>query len=495
MKKRFLSAAFAVAFLISAMLSVWAEEKPAISVDSQTEVLGAIYTDYSIYGKVADNTADVHTVEFNPENGLIPLAYVANAGHVDVAADHIAAAEAEGYTVVGAINGSFFEMATGNPCGTLISDGKLVFTHSGLANESIAAFDYDGKFHLVSSTLRFTLKIAGKNYPAGIGLVNKKYSACSLASSDITGRLHYYDIDAADLADETVTGYEIILEKLDNTELSVGKTLSAKVLEIKTDSYYGATKITEENKFVLFVKPDSKFMEKVSEVVAGDGAVIEVAESDTRYTEIMNNASSAISSCYWLVKDGVDVTDTTSTIIHSTSLARAWTAFGVKEDGTYVYWASEEVTSDGEKAITLKDVADAMIEMGCVNVIRLDGGGSTSITINGVGSPISTTRAVCDMLLIVEKDDLKSEAPVAKPENSEPETSTEESLGEISEAVESSEDRNVAEDNLETEESQGEASSSTAISFSGVIIAIISVPIAVVAIIVIIFVVLSKRKK
>ena len=490
MKKRIISLAFSAMLIISCCLSVGAEAETNNTVESTAEVLGATYYDYTVYGPVADNEADVHVIEFNPADGLIPLAYAANAGDVDLAADHIAAAEAEGYTVVGAINGSFFEMATGNPCGTLISDGKLVFTHSGLSGEAVATFDYEGKCRVVSSSLQFTFKLAGKNVPAGIGLVNKKYSACSLAkTTDITGKFHYYDIDACELADEAVTGYEIICEKLDGTELAVNETLSAKVLEIKSDSYYGATDIIEENKFVLFLRNDSKFIEKAEGLSVGDELTITPKEGGgITSSEAMNNAVSAISSSYWLVQDGTDLTDTTATIIHSTSLARAWTVFGVKEDGSYVFWASEEVTADGEKALTLKDVADAMVAMGCTDVIRLDGGGSTSIYINGIGSPITTTRAVCDMLLIVEKSDLKTKAP----ETDEPEEISDGSITEESVSV-PSEDDSSAESESQAAENNGDGSENSSGLSSTYIILIACAAVAVLIGIVLFVLMLRKR--
>ncbi len=458
MKKRIISIALMMLLIVSACVTASADS--SYTVDASKDIAGTKYYDYTVVGANSGKTADVHCIEFGPDSGLVPLAFAANSGTVDLAADHIAAAKEAGYTVVGAINGSFFEMSTGNPCGTLISDGKLKFTHSTLTNESVGVFGYDGSFDIVQSTLQFKMSLSGKNVPAGIGLVNKKYSATGLATGDITGRFHYYDIDACDLADETVSGYEILCEKLDGTDLSVGKTLKGKVIEVKENSTYGATKVTENNKFVLFLRSDSaKFADRAKAVKVDDEVKITPNESDSLFAERTANAQSALSSCYWLVRDGEDLTDVLGTIIHSTDLARAWTAFGIKEDGTYVYWASSEVDSEGNNAVTLKDVADAMVEMGCVDVVRVDGGGSTSIYVEGEGSPITTTRAVCDMLLIVKKDDLKSSAPSAeepeeskpeesKPEESQPEESKpEESEPEVSEPAISEPTDNTDEDN------------------------------------------------
>lgn len=466
-----------------------------IVTDKSEEINGITYYDYTITGQSSGKTADVHCIEFTPQSGYVPMAYVANAGSVDLLANHISHAEANGYTVVGAINGSFFEMATGNPLGTLISDGKLVFTHATVSEE-VGVFGYDGSFTIATSRIQFKFRLAGKNVPAGIGLVNKPYSACKSFNLSVGNRFHYYDIDACDLADQSVAGYEFICEKLNGTELSVGRNLSAKILEIKENSYYGATKITDENKFVLFVAADSqKFLPRAKELKVGDDVSIYAEEGQSLATDIMNNAQSAISSSYWLVQDGVDKTQVLQTIVHSTTLARAWTAFGIKEDGTYVFWASSEVDGDGNNAVTLQDVAAAMISMGCKNVIRLDGGGSTGIYIKDKGQPITTTRKVCDALLIVKADNLKAQTPVEEPDNgsnnqSKPEESKpEESVPEESKPEESKPEESVPEESVPEEgNNNGEKSSNL-----GMLIGIGSVVSLIVAV-VIVFVIKKKKQ-
>ncbi len=464
-----------------------------IVTDKSEELNGITYYDYTITGQSSGKTADVHCIEFNPADGYVPMAYAAGAGNVDLLADHISHAESNGYTVVGAINGSFFEMATGNPLGTLISDGKLVYTHSTVS-EDVGVFGYDGSFTITTSRIQFKFRLAGKNVPAGIGLVNKPFSACKSFSLSVGNRFHYYDIDACDLSDESVVGYEFICEKLNDTELSVGRNLSAKVLEIKENSYYGATKITEENKFVLFLRADSeKFLPRAQELKVGDDVSIYPEEGNSLATDIINNAQSAISSSYWLVKDGEDKTDVLSTIVHSVTLARAWTAFGVKEDGSYVFWASSEVDGEGNNAVTLKDVADAMIAMGCKNVIRLDGGGSTGIYIKDKGQPITTTRKVCDALLIVKADGLKAQTPVEEPntgstEQSKPEESKpEESKPEESVPEESKPEESVPEESQPQDDGKEEKSSNL-----GMLIGIGSVVSLIVAV-VIVFIVKKKK--
>ncbi len=416
--KRIFAIALAFALLCSLCLTVAAEPHVADN--------GLKCDHYKVDGVVSGVNAQVNVLEFNPADGLIPFAYTGNSGSVCLAKDHIDAAESEGYEVVGAINGSFFDMSSGAPCGTLISDGKLVFTHNE-RGESIAAFDKDGKLSVVTSKIIMGLTLNGQSYDGGIGLVNKLFGATNMSNRDITGHFQYYDIDAGDLADTSVTGIEIICDITDGGQLAVGKTLKATVKEVKADSTYGATKVSDEKQFVLFVKTDGMYFKRASVMQAGDLIEITPNESIPAAAEVMKNAVSTMSSAYWLVKDGVDLTDTSTQIIHDTSLARAWTAFGVKEDGTYVYFVNEEY------GLTLKDVADEMIKLGCKNVLRLDGGGSTSMYVQGEDFVMDSTRQVCDVLLIVKKDSIKYEEPTI-----EPETSTSESSEDSSSEPESS---------------------------------------------------------
>lgn len=421
--KRIVATAVALLMLCSLCLTVLAR-------DPHASDYGAVSEKYTVDGVVSGVTAQVNTITFNPAGdvSLVPFAYTGNTGSVCLAKDHVLAAEAAGYEVVGAINGSFFDMSNGAPCGTLISNGKLIFTHNE-RSESVATFDADGKMNVVTSKITFGFKLNGQSYDGAIGLVNKVYGATSMAQKNIKGHFQYYDIDAGDLADEDVTGLEILCEITGGGQIAVGNTINGVVKEVKKESYYGATKVTSANQFVLFVATNGLYFNRASIMKAGDTVDITVNESNAAAAEYMKNAVSAISSVYWLVKDGVDITDTTATIIHSTSLARAWTAFGIKEDGSYVFFVSEEY------GLTLKDVADEMIRLGCKNVVRLDGGGSTSMYVKGEDFVMNSSRKVCDVLLIVAKNSIKDNAPETPdvPDVSEPESSVPESSADNSE--------------------------------------------------------------
>lgn len=395
--KRIISVLLVLVMLASTVLV--ASAYVSMTKNKEINVKGATYYNYTVYGSVARNYADVNVIKFNAKDGLFPLAYATQAGKTNVLSTHVNAAIAEGYEVVGAINASFFDMTSGDPCAKLISDGKIVFDHTESTDTILTAFMEDGKPNLIpNADIDYALTLGSISIASdAIGIVNKDYSAKDFVSTNITNRFHYYDSDMGNLANSQQIGYEVLCEKLNGTELAVGKTLQGQVISVKY-GYYGKTRVTNANQFVLFVKSTSSHYKTVSALSAGAAVSIKPTCSDSYAASILPRANSAIASTYWLVSNGNDLTDTQSEIIHSTSLARGWTAIGWDADGNYHFFVSEEY------GLTLKDVADAMIAMGCTNVLRLDGGGSTTMWVDGQGLvENAASRPICDCILIVKK--------------------------------------------------------------------------------------------
>ncbi len=377
----------------------------------------ATYSTYSISGSDSGKTATSYVLEFNPANGAIPMAYAAYGGaNLPYFSTHINRAKDAGYEVIGAINGSFFNGS--NMCGINISGGRIIAADAACAGESVGIFSSDGKFTQALTNLSYTVEIKGEKFANGLASVNKKYSYVTGRNADFVNRFFYYDAYGKSGVSGSVEGYEILCEKLDYSELAVGHTLKGRVISV-TETTYGANRPTEHQYFTLFMPKASSKVSYATGLTAGDVVSISVTEQNSAAKEAMNNAYSAISSCYALVKDGVDQTNTQSNIgTHSVSLSRAWTAFGVKADGSFVYFISEEY------GLTLKDVAAAMMKLGCIHVYRLDGGGSSAMynETDGVVYLAETTnseygRAVCDVLLVVSKESTYDESLASELKN------------------------------------------------------------------------------
>ncbi len=374
------------------------------SSPTYTTPSGVSYYNYSLTGSSSGKTSEVNVLKFNTGDGFIPLAYSGDVGKTASVEQHVAAAQAEGYEVVGAINASFFGLSTGDPCSSLITNGKLMFGSAG-HEDIFMTFDINGKPTLTQVTLAYTMTLDGVQIDNAVGLVNKDYTAYSDVKAnsgvDISGRFHYFDSSAGAInKDTSTTGYEILCEKQNGTDIKVGTMLEGKVISV-TSGYYGKTIPTNKNQFVLFVKYSGTHASKAAALSAGDKVTLYIdawsnGSRNDWATTLLRDCHSAICDTYWLVKDGTNIAATTATIGHSTTLSRPWTAFGWDNNGNYYYYISE-----GEK-LTLRDAAAEMIKMGCTNVVRLDGGGSTAMWVEGKNTVYDQGRLVVDALLIIK---------------------------------------------------------------------------------------------
>ena len=370
------------------------------------------YAKYNTYGSSSAHTEATTTLTFSPNDGYIPMAFVKSAGWASTLNNQYSeAVNKYGYEVAGIINGSFFSTADGTLCGNLIVDGKVSCAHVDYA-DSFVAFGSDGSMDIVNSCLKFTLRFNGQEIPEGLAYLNKRQDMCGDWGNN---RFFYYDTSCGSAADSKSQGYDIICEKIDNSELAVGQTLFGKVVEIKQNTYGSSfgTSGQLSNRFVLSVKNGSEYAAYAQSLKVGDSVSITTTETVAASREIMEKANSVITNVGWLVKNGVDQTNLVSSIgTHSVTLKARWTAFGRKANGEYVFFTSEGGdTGTSSRSLTLKDVAAAMIKLGCTDVIRMDGGGSSAMYVSntGSGSPgyvQSSTRAVSDCILIVKKSSL-----------------------------------------------------------------------------------------
>ena len=400
---------------------------------------------YTLKSGVNETVVDAVALEFSTADGYIPMAFMGYAGtsatvsyndnnndgemsrgHAEIAA------EKYGYEVVGAINGSFFSMDQGGngQYGTLvdyiISNGKVMSAHAGDACE-VVAFMSDGTFQVVNSMIDYALYINGQSV-GSLYYINKT-SGTKNAGNWGNG-FYYFDTSCGRVTDthKEVMGYNVLCKKLDNTDLVVGGTLKGEVISV-TETTEGAQVSDGYNdvsdKFDIFVKSTSPNAKFVKNLKAGDSINISVTETVEASREIIEKANSVIENVGWLVKDGVDQTQIKSSIgTHSVDLKARWTAFGRKADGSYVFFTTDSQTTDGSSystgnspCATLQDVAKAMISLGCVDVIRMDGGGSVQMYAanDGSGNPgyLMVTegyiRPVSDCILIVKKSSATNE--------------------------------------------------------------------------------------
>ncbi len=96
------------------------------------------------------------------------------------------------------------------------------------------------------------------------------------------------------------------------------------------------------------------------------------------------NVNSAIGGSPVLLKNNaINITDSEELIDVNNTTSRARSAIGYTANGLVVILAVEGNNSSGGAGLNLQEMAELMKSMGCTNALNLDGGGSTSMVING----------------------------------------------------------------------------------------------------------------
>ena len=120
------------------------------------------------------------------------------------------------------------------------------------------------------------------------------------------------------------------------------------------------------------------------------------------------NVKTAIGGSPVLIKNNtINITDDAELIVIDNTSSRARSAIGYTQDNKIVLLAIEGGNSSGGVGLTLAELAQLMKNMGCVGALNLDGGGSTTFTINGkqtVKPSDGTERGVMTALLVKAKD-------------------------------------------------------------------------------------------
>lgn len=95
--------------------------------------------------------------------------------------------------------------------------------------------------------------------------------------------------------------------------------------------------------------------------------------------------NSAIGGSPMLVKDSViNITDVQELIAVDNTSSRARSAIGYLKNGNVVLFVAEGGGVNGKPpGLTLKEVAQVMLQLGCVGAVNLDGGGSSSMVVDG----------------------------------------------------------------------------------------------------------------
>ncbi|MEQ2442076.1 phosphodiester glycosidase family protein [Pseudoflavonifractor intestinihominis] len=327
--------------------------------------------------------------------------------------------EGEGKRLVGGINGDLYVMATGEPLGTVITDGVLRSV-PGTNNQGYYAIGFrsDGTafigkpdltvtatFH--NTTFQVTGGINKVRLSDGMVLFTDDFGATTQntqpgvdviltpvlddvgesvnvdldvskqsqeAAEDSTSASSGEDITGSeDLTGGSHTGNEADPAKevkgtlTQSSEFMIGSRVTYRVEQVLEST--GSIAIPE-GKVVLSInnQANSYWLSNVKSLKAGDLIDIDVTTTDNIWQE----ADQAMGGLYKLVTAGKVESGLPSG-------QTAYTAVGVKSDGTVIFYTIDGKQPGYSVGASLTQVAMRLVELGCVDAISLDGGGSTTI--------------------------------------------------------------------------------------------------------------------
>ncbi|MFI3253922.1 MAG: phosphodiester glycosidase family protein [Eubacteriales bacterium] len=277
-----------------------------------------------------------------------------------------------GYHVVGGINSDYFSLSTGVPMGIVIENG--VYKSSPSEYSSILFNEKDTTI-LGATSIPITIE----NNRSGSSITT--YHLNKFRTD--TGGIYLYNREFADTTRTSTEGLMIRLhptydqlQSETGAKLSVDCTLELSVTEVVDSSF---PLEIGENDFILTAADQGGYRSMLEDFQVGDTVTLNIFTSNSE----LRNAQWATGGGDIMISAG-EITST-NTWQHTSGTAPR-TAFGVKEDGTLIYYAVDG-RQDISVGLTQYDLAKHLLDEGCYYAVNLDGGGSTSVAVSSLTAP------------------------------------------------------------------------------------------------------------
>ena len=262
------------------------------------------------------------------------------------------------------VNGDFFSMQTGVPLGLAVTGGRLVT--SGPDGGSALAVDINGRAFVASP--RVAISISSGGMTQKIDNLNKYPTIYGsyLITSDFSTSTR-----------STEPSREVVIQTglSGQKGFALGSYVTGTVLYVNES--VSDTPVTPGTAVISVADVSDAAGGLVSQLKAGDEVTITVASEGLGDFPLML----AMGGGDRILQSGIYYPELADED-HETE-RRARTAAGVRADGSVVFFAADKGgASDG---LTLAELADVMLSLGCADAINLDGGGSTTVAAQSGG--------------------------------------------------------------------------------------------------------------
>ena len=319
----------------------------------------------------SDTYSDLRTeyfVSYTPNTNVVPtVAYGDKVLSKATLSGMAKSLESQGKRVVSGLNGDWYVMATGATTGLVVTNGGVRAT-SYYKDSWAIGFNADGTAFIGQPGLTTTVSFGGQSYPL-TGSINK----IRQTYKNGVGGLTLLTSDFSATTQNTKPGVDVVLTPVnDGTGTSplqpaIGQTVRYTVDQVLEST--GAIAIPE-GKAVLTLngEDDANLLAALRALQPGSEVTLSITAADARWntvTEALGGVSKIVTNGQ--VASGLDASRT------------ACSAVGIKADGTVVFYAMDGKQSGHSVGATITQVAQRLVELGCVDALSMDGGGSTTI--------------------------------------------------------------------------------------------------------------------
>ena len=366
--RKFLSLSLAVV-LAAAPLNAFASDalgddlaSSSVEVNERTELNAGTF-----WSNTYSDLRQENYVVYSPNARVKPIVsggdYTTQLTTVSTAAKKL---EARGYRVVAGINGDYYDTATGIPLGSMMTEGVL---RNASSEYYAIGFCDDGSTVMGKPSLRIT---AQSDYGRSLTVTAFNY----VRQSSFGIYLYDATFNARATTGTSEEGVDVVCSAVGGS-LGLNGSLTLvveQVIEGGKDTPVGAGQYVLSSNLKA-----ASYVEQLRALQPGERLTLSVSASGSEWSGVTN----MIGALYQLVDNG----QVCSGLVNG---AAPRTAVGLKRDGSLVLYTIDGRQSGYSIGATLTQVAQRMVELGCVTALSLDGGGSTAMVATSPDSTVST---------------------------------------------------------------------------------------------------------
>ena len=271
--------------------------------------------------------------------------------------------EDAGKRVVGGVNGDFYVPATGEPLGLVVTDGIV---RSSSSYHPAVGFRADGAAMVGTPYLNVSAVMLGERVTV-FGGVNKVRQV----RSEDGGGLTLLTGDFGANTQNTAPGVDVFLKPVEDEQN--GETLAAEDTGLGRELL-----LSKELRVGSRVRCTVDYVSEAAGAnpIPGDEVCIDLTTEDRRWEEV----TESVGGLFRLLENGQLGQGLEANNGGQTSPR---TAIGVKENGDVVFYTLDGRQPKYSVGASCEQVALRLLELGCVDAIGLDGGGSTTLGATG----------------------------------------------------------------------------------------------------------------